>query len=104
MKECGTFRYVQNVAAWKAAPERCHVIYGVKPRDYRPKAVIYELISERFTDFQKAPLSDFDLVFTIDATGSMGDYLNMATKYCIDIWDTLKVKMPGVHFKFGGIF
>ncbi len=28
----------------------------------------------------------------------------MATKYCIDIWDALKIKMPGVAFKFGGIF
>ena len=102
MKECGTFRYVQNVAAWTAAPERCNVIYGVKPRDYRPKAVIYELTGEKFTDFQKPPL--FDLVFMIDATGSMGGSLNMATKYCIDIWNALKVKMPGVHFKFGGIF
>ena len=104
MKECGTFRYVQNVAAWTAAPERSNVIYGVKPREYRPKAVIYELTGERFTDFQKPPLSDFDLVFMIDATGSMGGSLNMATKYCIDIWDALKIKMPGVAFKFGGIF
>lgn len=28
----------------------------------------------------------------------------MATKYCINICDALKVKMPGVEFKFGGIF
>ena len=28
----------------------------------------------------------------------------MATKYCINIWNALKVKMPGVAFKFGGIF
>ena len=104
MKECGTFRYVQNVAAWTAAPERSNVIYGVKPRDYRHKAVIYEITTERFTDFQKPPLSDFDLVFMIDATGSMGGSLNMATKYCIDIWNALQSKMPGVHFKFGGIF
>ena len=108
MKECGTFRYVQNIAAWTAAPERSNVIYGVKARDYRPKCVIYELTSERFTDFQKpplsTPLSDFDLIFMIDATGSMGSSLNMVTKYCIDIWNALKSKMPGVHFKFGGIF
>jgi len=104
MKECGTFRYVQNVAAWTAAPERSSVIYGVKPKDYRPKAVIYEMTSERFTNFMDLPLSDFDLLFIIDATGSMGGSLNMATKYCIDIWDQLKVKMPGVNFKFGGIF
>ena len=104
MKECGTFRYVQNVAALTAAPERSNVIYGVKPREYRPKAVIYELTGERFTDFQKPPLSDFDLVFMIDATGSMGGSLNMAIKYCIDIWNALKIKMPGVAFKFGGIF
>ena len=78
MKECGTFRYVQNIAAWTAAPERSNVIYGVKARDYRPKCVIYELASERFTDFQKpplsTPLSDFDLIFMIDATGSMGKF------------------------------
>ena len=104
MKECGTFRYVQNVSAWTAAPERSNVIYGVKPREYRLKAVIYELTGERFTDFQKPPLSDFDLVFMIDATGSMGGSLNMATKYCIDICNALKIKMSGVAFKFGGIF
>jgi hypothetical protein len=104
MKECGTFRYVQNVAAWTAAPERSSVIYGVKPKDYRPKAVIYEITSERFTAFREPPLSDFDLLFLIDATGSMGGSLNMATKYCIEIWNQLKIKMPGVSFKFGGIF
>ncbi len=104
MKECGTFRYVQNVSAWTAAPERSNVIYGVKPREYRLKAVIYELTGERFTDFQKPPLSDFNLVFMIDVTGSMGGSLNMATKYCIDICNALKIKMSGVAFKFGGIF
>ena len=104
MKECGTFRCVQNVAAWTASPERCNVIYGAKPREFRPKAVIYELTSERFNDFKKPPLSDFDLVFMIDTTGSMGGSLNMVNKYCIDIWNTLRAKIPGVHFKFGGIF
>ena len=104
MKECGTFRYVQNVAAWTAAPERSSVIYGVKPKDYRPKAVIYEITSERFTAFREPPLSDFDLLFLIDATGSMSGSLNMATKYCIEIWNQLKIKMLGVSFKFGGIF
>ena len=32
MKECGTFRYVQNVSAWTTTPERSNVIYGVKPK------------------------------------------------------------------------
>ena len=40
----------------------------------------------------------------IDATGSMSGSLNMVKKYCIDIWEQLKIKMPGVFFKFGGIF
>ena len=106
MKKCGTFRYVQNIAAWTAAPERSDVIYRVKPRDYRPKAVIYKITSERFTNFRSPYLSvsDFDLLFMIDSTGSMSGSLNMATKYCIDIWDKLKIKMPGMNFKFGGIF
>ena len=41
MKECGTFRYVQNNAARTASPERNNEIYEVKPRYYRTKAFIY---------------------------------------------------------------
>ena len=106
MKECGTFRYVQNIAAWTAAPERSYVIDKIAPRDYRPKAVIYKITRERFTNFLEPPKSyfDFDLLFMIDSTGSMSGSLNMATKYCIDIWNQLKIKMPGIDFKIGGIF
>ena len=53
------------------------------------------------TAFREPPLSDFDLLFLIDATGSMGGSLNMATKYCIDIWNALKIKMDEIEwFKY----
>ena len=55
-------------------------MYGVKLRDHPPKIVIYEMTNIRYTDFRQPHLSNFDLLFMIDATGSMGGSLN-ATKY-----------------------
>lgn len=59
---------------------------------------------EQFSDFQKNNLSEVDIVFMVDSTGSMGSALNMLDKYCTDIWNILQTKIPGINLKFGGIF
>ena len=47
---------------------------------------------------------DFDIVYMIDATGSMGSYLQAAKDQCINISNELKNKFKSFNFKFGGVF
>ena len=67
------------------------------------KINIYEK-TEKLSDVQKHRLKDIDIVFMVDSTGSMGEIIFMLNKYCINIWNILENKIPGVSLKFGGIF
>ena len=46
----------------------------------------------------------FDIVYLIDATGSMGSYLDAAKDQCINISNELKSKFKKYEFQFGGVF
>ena len=46
----------------------------------------------------------FDIVYMIDATASMGDYLEAAKDQCINISKELKSKFKNYDFQFGGVF
>jgi len=67
------------------------------------KINIYEK-TEKLSDVQKHRLKDIDIVFMVDSTGSMDDIIFMLNKYCINIWNILENKIPGISLKFGWIF
>ena len=48
--------------------------------------------------------SDFDIIYLLDATGSMGSYLAAARDQCINISNQLKSELPKFDFNFGAIF
>ena len=47
---------------------------------------------------------DFDLIYLVDATGSMSSSIEKVKTYCIDISKKLNVKFNKYNFKFGGVF
>ena len=47
---------------------------------------------------------DFDIVYLLDSTGSMGSYLAAARDQCINISNQLKSELPQFDFNFGAIF
>ena len=48
--------------------------------------------------------NDFDIVYLLDATGSMGNYLAAAREQCISISDQLRKELPQFDFNFGAVF
>ncbi|KAH0788413.1 Glutenin, high molecular weight subunit [Histomonas meleagridis] len=102
----GTFRYIQNIAGWTARPEvHIRTNPGIKPNEWRPKAVYYNIqLGVKWNKFEKGYFGSFDIIYMVDATGSMGDYITAAKNECINISNELKVKLPNVDFQFGGIF
>ena len=55
-------------------------------------------------DTDLKPRQDFDIIYMIDATGSMGSYLEAAKDQCINISNELKSKFNNFDYQFGGIF
>ena len=55
-------------------------------------------------DLKKKNRGEFDLVYMIDATGSMGKYLKAAKDQCINISNELQKKFKDYTFKYGGVF
>ena len=48
--------------------------------------------------------NEFDIVYLIDATGSMGSEINAAKKQVVNILNELQSKYPAINFNFGAIF
>ena len=55
-------------------------------------------------DLTKQNGGEFDIVYMIDATGSMGNYLKAAKDQCLNISNELQNKFKDFSFKFGGVF
>jgi len=49
-------------------------------------------------------ITEFDIVYLLDATGSMGSYLEAAREQCINISNQLKSELPQFDFNFGAVF
>ena len=82
--ECDTFRYVQNIAGWTAQCEFRRSILKIKPKDFRPEAVIFKLNENAKSNLQKPPkgslqqddscyidFSNCKRLFAIDYSGSV---------------------------------
>ena len=61
-------------------------------------------IGKMLSDTGKSKLKEFDIVFVIDATGSMGSYIEAAKCTAKDISTTLRLKFPDTNFQYGYIF
>ena len=47
---------------------------------------------------------EYDIVYMIDATGSMQSWIEAAGEKCIKISEDLQSQFPDLNFRFGGIF
>ena len=61
-------------------------------------------IGKMLSDTGKSKLKEFDIVFVIDATGSMGSYIEAAKCTDKDISTTLRLKFPDTNFQYGYVF
>ena len=53
---------------------------------------------------QKNGTNEFDILYLLDATGSMGSYLRDARDQCINISNKLTSELPQFDFNFGAVF
>ncbi len=59
----------------------------------------------KLTGIYKPKIShEFDIVYLLDATGSMGSYLAAARDQCINISNQLKSELSQFDFNFGAVF
>ena len=100
----GTYRYVQNIAAWTtqftrrySENENWRETFRVTPFeqiiDYTE---IWTKPRQRFTN-------EFDILFMIDGTGSMSSSITSAKNEIINISNQLKSLFPDLIFQFGCI-
>ena len=102
MKKTGTTRYLQNIGGFIGSAERRYKI-GEHPRGFRPDPVFYTLKKDIKFHY-KYPIKSFDVVYLVDATGSMGGSIENVKNYWIEIANILKKKMLSFYFKFGAVF
>ena len=102
MKKSGTSRYLQNIGAFIGSAERRYKI-GEHPSLYRPDGVFFTL-KKNSSFFYKFPKKSFDVVYLVDATGSMGGSIQAVKTYCVEIANILKNQMMLYDFKFGAVF
>ena len=116
----GTKRYILNIAAfttqfskrfgeigenWKTefkiSPISHHIDESVK-WDF----IKYNSSSNKFDKIFKnnnLTSNEFDIIYLIDGTGSMGSYLAAARDQCINISNQLKKELPQFDFNFGAV-
>lgn len=60
---------------------------------------------EKWNGFiSKVITTEYDIVYMIDATGSMEKWIEAAGDRCLKVSEDLKSQFPGLDFQFGGIF
>jgi hypothetical protein len=103
----GTLRYVQNIAALTIQCEKHLRHLGERgPRIYRPPSFtqnIDERVKARRFRLVRAS-GPFDVLYLIDATGSMRDTIWCAKDQCVEISQELDESLPQFQFQFGAIF
>ena len=96
----GTSRYLQNISGFIGSVER-RMNAGINPKDFRPDAVEFNLDKSKRYKFNKIA---FDLLYLVDATGSMTPSINEVKDYCVEISNILNIKMKEFDFKFAAVF
>ena len=103
----GTAKYIQNIVGFTSLYQK-HLEkegenwmenFSLKPFE---QDINYK---EKFQGFvKKIVTQEYDIIYMIDATGSMNEWIDAAADRCINISEELKIKFPQLDFYFGGIF
>ena len=101
MKKCGTERYLQNIGGFIGSAERRRKL-GYDPKLFRPEGVSFTLNKDPKL-YYKYPKKAFDVIYLVDATGSMSGSIENVKIYCVDIAKLLKNQMMLYDFQFGAV-
>lgn len=102
-----TYRYVQNIAAFTTQFAKRYAEFG---DDWVEtfKLPSFEFEIDETVDWSSRIIrrvsNEFDIVYLIDATGSMGSTIQAAKDTVISIANDLKEKFDKISFQFGCIF
>ena len=100
----GTKRYVLNISAFTTQFTKRNDEFGENWKtNFKLSAFDFKIDESVKTIFDKKLSNEFDIVYLIDATGSMGSYLAAARDNCINISNQLKVQLPKFNFNFGAV-
>ena len=102
----GTYRYVLNSIAWTTQFSRRTVENGhCWVETFNLASFKYDIrYDEKWARRRISISNEFDIVYLIDATGSMGSEINAAKEQVINILKELQGKYPAINFNFGAIF
>ena len=102
MNQYGTSRYLENIGGFIGSAER-RTKLGYDPKLYRPEGVTFTLNKDpKF--YYNYPKKPFDVIYLVDATGSMSGSIENVKTYCVEIANLLKNQMKLYDFKFGAVF
>ena len=102
----GTKRYILNIASFSTQfvkrygeiGENWKTDFKITPFSFNiDETVIWK-------GFTKDISNEFDIVYLLDATGSMGSFLAAARDQCINISNQLNSELPQFDFNFGAVF
>ena len=103
----GTYRYVQNIIAWTTQFSRRIGECGDNWIEvFKIPSFTQEInYKEVWSGFKSQRYSnEFDIIYMIDATGSMTDYIKAAKDEVLNISNSLNEKFSTLNFNFGCIF
>ena len=107
-EDIATWRYIQNLAGFLARPE-VHLIYddGETAKNYRPNGINFKISYNKDKLYKYSyGTGELDIIYMIDSTGSMEDWINGVKNKCNEILDKLNEnpKIKQYSIKFGGVF
>ena len=102
----GTKRYILNIASFTTQFVKRYGEIGENWKtDFKITPFSYTLDETvKWNGFNLSISNEFDIVYLLDATGSMGSYLAAARDQCINISNQLKSELSKFDFNFGAVF
>ena len=102
----GTKRYILNIASFSTQFIKRYGEIGENWKtDFKIPPFSFTIDeSIIWTGFNRRTSNEFDIVYLLDATGSMGSYLEAARDQCINISNQLKSELSQFDFNFGAVF
>ena len=101
----GTKRYILNIAAFTTQFAKRYGEIGENWKtNFKLTPFDFTIDETAKRGFPKKYSNEFDIVYLLDATGSMGSYLKAARDQCINISNQLKSELPQFDFNFGAVF
>ena len=99
----GTKRYILNIASFTTQFVKRYGELGENWKtNFKITPFTYNIDENAiYTEFRVS--NEFDIVYLLDVTGSMGDYLAAARDQCINISNQLQKDLPKFDFNFGAV-